>query len=69
MRCVPSRFGTMTIGLLQGELEGLTIPASNMSLIWSSMLDCNASGFFIRSLFNWLAMSCIKCRLQYISLF
>ena len=46
MRWVPSRFGTMTIGLLQGELEGLTIPASNMSLICLSMSACKANGFY-----------------------
>ena len=45
MRWVPSRFGTMTIGLLQGELEGLTILASNMSLICLSISVCKVSRF------------------------
>ena len=27
---IPSRFGTMTIGLLQGELEGLIIHAVDL---------------------------------------
>ena len=44
MQWVPSRFCTMTIGLLQGELEGLTIPACNMSLICLPIMACKASG-------------------------
>ena len=46
MRWVPSCFGTMTIELLQGEPEGLTMAASNMSLICLSILACKVSGFY-----------------------